>query len=722
MKYKSRTNSFSKTKTNIQNTITTLNFKIKNIHILLDDITTDKASGKNLKLKRYSSLKNNNDYYHKFATMTNIDSNNFIYNKKKFNSKKSKDEKEKSVKSIPISFKRFESYKTTETTIPSFLTTTEGFYTPNLTGLISERNNINKKLSHNKINYNDIRCKIDYIIDDNNKIYKKKNNNDKNRCSYRRSFDTYNIAPIIFRTKMLKGNFAKKKNILKSKTINIINCKENLIVKPTIEKKKIKIIFNQNKKNNPNSLLNIKYIILIQKWWKRIKKKEISYKIPKENNLNQIYYISKYYYKNNNLSIILIQKYFKKFLSRINFYNLIQFKANKKYNNNIIQKPEIKACYITKKYSNEASQIVSKNITFGNKITNNIYEKRRNLKYKLINNYNSLSYNVAKSNYNLNYDQNIVQSFNNSELQDYNNNDIINKLSYEIVYKKDINNNIKCFDNSYKILHELFIRNIFQKLNSILFQSGYNYKSLLNFINSIYWIFIKFQIEHFFKNLFYFSTKKFNFIKNIFRHINIYQRNNFIKNEIIELIEKNFSGKINDEKIDIKLLKFTSEQENNLINTQVFKDDKNLIHYIYLFFKLEKNKKVNKNFIENRLIKEPLNYRNIFTIVRYIDNLDEKISTNKICTNCFCKKNEKVCSLNCNCHFPMNVILKNSFNLNNKKIKKQFNTYQISEENIENNQNILNIKPKNHLELFKSCENNYIRGLRINQTFHYFNK
>ena len=718
MKYKSRTNSFSKSNTYIKNTITTLNFKIKDIHILLDDITTDKASRNNLKIKRYSSLRNNNDYYQNFTTMTNKDSNNYIYNKKKFNSKKSKDEKEKSVKSIPISFKRFDSYKTTDTTIPSFLTTMEGFYTPNLTGLISERNNLNKKLSHNKINYNDIRCKIDYIIDDNkNKIYKKKNNNDKSRCSYRRSFNTYNITPIIFRTKILKGNFAKRKNILKSKTINIKNCQTNVIVKPTIEKKKIKIVFNHKNKINSSSFFNLKYIILIQKWWKRIKKKEIIYKIPKENNLNQIYSISKYYYRNNNLSIILIQNYFKKFLSRSNFYNINPLKANNIHNNTIIQKPEIKACYITKLINNETSPVISKNITFGNKKINNIYEKRRNLKYKLIYNYNALSYNVAKSNYNLKYDQNTIQSFNNSELRDYNNNDIINKLSNEIMNKNMIKSN-----KSFTILRQMFIRIIFLKLNSILFQVGYNYKSLLNFMNSIYWIFIKFQIGNFFKNLSYFSTKKFNFIKNIFRHINIYQRNKFIKNEIIELIEKNFSGKINNDKIDIKLLKFTSEQENNLINTQVFKDDKNLIHYIYLFFKLEKNKKVNKNFIENRLIKEPLNYRNIFTILRYIDNLDQKINTNKICTNCFCKKNEKVCSLNCNCHFPMNIILKNSCDLNNKKILREFNTYQICEENIENNQNILNIKPKNHLELFISSENNYIRGMRINKTFHYFNK
>ena len=93
-------------------------------------------------------------------------------------------------------------------------------------------------------------------------------------------------------------------------------------------------------------------------------------------------------------------------------------KANNIHNNTIIQKPEIKACYITKLINNETSPVISKNITFGNKKINNIYEKRRNLKYKLIYNYNALSYNVAKSNYNLKYDQNTIQSFNNSELRD----------------------------------------------------------------------------------------------------------------------------------------------------------------------------------------------------------------------------------------------------------------------------------------------------------------
>jgi hypothetical protein len=258
---------------------------------------------------------------------------------------------------------------------------------------------------------------------------------------------------------------------------------------------------------------------------------------------------------------------------------------------------------------------------------------------------------------------------------------------------------------------------------------GYKYKSLLNLINSIDLLFIKKKLVLFFENFSYYNTKKINFIRNIRRHINIYKKNNYIKNEIIELIEINLPKEINYEKLESLMINFTSKQENNLINTQILKEDNSLMHYIYLFFKYEKNKKINTNFIENRLIKEPLNYRNIFTILRYIDNLDEKINSNKICTYCFCKTNEKVCSLNCGCHFPMNKFIMNSYDLNNINKKRTSKTYQINEENIENNPNIINIESRNLIRNFNEkhniknqFENNYIRGMRINKTFHYFNK
>ena len=51
MKFKSRKN-LSVDSNNFNNTITTFNLKIKNIHILLDDITTNKTSKNSKKIKR----------------------------------------------------------------------------------------------------------------------------------------------------------------------------------------------------------------------------------------------------------------------------------------------------------------------------------------------------------------------------------------------------------------------------------------------------------------------------------------------------------------------------------------------------------------------------------------------------------------------------------------------------------------------------------------------
>ena len=750
MKYKSRTNSLPSADT-IKNNITTYNLKIKNIHIILDDITTDKASKNIDNIKRSNSLQNNNEFLQKFSTMTYNNSYKFIYNKKRFNSRNIKEDKDKSVKSIPINFKKTDSYKNTEITIPSFLTTMEGFYTPNLTGLISERNHLNKKIFLNQVNCNDICCKMDKLLDNNNNIYIKKNNKDKNRSSYRRSLNKNNIVPIIFRTKVISNKGNRNSLNIKGKTLNLKYSQDNVMIKPSIEKKKIKIKFNKKGsktflKSDKVCYNNLKFIIRIQNWWKKVKSKSIIKKnviliqkifkaflkrknindgknriiinkIPKDNNFKQNYFVSKVYYKNNIVSIILIQKYFKRHLTKIHFYNSSYIHFN-------MQKPEIKVCFITKGIKQISSLSNIKNITFGIKRLNTISKKKRNLKFKsLINNYNSFSYNFTTKNYNLKTDDNSFISMNNSEIHDFNDNDIINKITYEIVNKNNNNNNI---DNNDLI--NLFIRNIFYKLNSFLFQVGYKYKSLLNLINSIDLLFVKHKLVLFFENFSYFNTKKINFIRNIRRHINIYKKNNYIKNEIIELIENNLPKEINYEKYEYLMINFTSDQEYNLINTQIFKEDNNLMHYIYLFFKYEKNKKINTNFIQNRLIKEPLNYRNIFTILRYIDNLDEKINNNKICTNCFCKTNERICSLNCSCHFPKNKFLMSSYEMNNKNKKRISKTYQINEENIENNSNLMNIESRNLIRNFNEkhniknlFENNYIRGMRINKTFHYFN-
>ena len=763
MKYKSRPNSLINSN-NFNRTITTFNLKIKNIDILLDDITTNKASQNVKKIKRSNSLQNNNDFYQKFSTKTYNSSLYLIYNKKRLKSKKDKkdkkekEEKDKTVKSIPISFKRNDSYQKTESPSVSFLTTMDRFYNTNLTGLISERNNLNKRLFINRVNYNDnndISNTIDDIIEK-NKIYIKKFNKGKFRYNYRRNSIKNENLHIIFRTKLFNNKGKKENLVYKSKTLNLKLNQPFINSQKKIEKKKIKFNFKrENKKETRiNYYFNIKSIILIQKWWKSIKLKIITNKnaiiiqkafryflkrkifnnpslinkIPK-NNFCQI---SKLYYKNNIQDITLIQKYFKKYLIKIQFYNFLPFNNNLIPYHFLFQKQKIRPCYITKK-NNLTSFLKGQNITFAKKKIVSISKRKRNLKYKsLINNYSSFSYNFRAKGYDLKADENSVQNINNSESHDFNNNDIINKITYEITNQNDIKNNQFKYEEKMD-LYGLFIKNIFLKINSTLFQVGYKYKSLLNFINSIDWIYIKYKLDSFFEILSFLKTRKINFIRNICRHINIYKKSNYIKNEIIELIEHNLPKGINCGNFDYKTINFTLEQENNLINTQIFKEDKNLINYIYLFFKYEKNKKVNINFIENRLIKEPLNYRNIFTILRYIDNLDEKINTNKICTNCFCKKNERVCFMKCNCHFLMNLINLKSHDFNKKRIKQEFKTYHIGDEVIENNPNILNTEQRNNMNYIKSkvnkIDNNninnniiVIRKIRINKTFDYFNK
>lgn len=294
----------------------------------------------------------------------------------------------------------------------------------------------------------------------------------------------------------------------------------------------------------------------------------------------------------------------------------------------------------------------------------------------------------------------------------------------------------------------------------------YNYINLSNFISSIFNSIIKYKKKIFLDNLsLYYNynknelkvKRKENLLNIIIRNILVYIKNNKIKNEVIELIQKNLPQNIDINNINLTdknlLFNISSElKEENFINTQIFKtNDNNLINYIYLFFKFEKNKNfINYNFIQNRLMKEPLKYRNIFTIIRYIDNLDDIINNKKICMNCFCKKNEKKCMTNCNCHYVHNIINGKRFNNiipRSKARKSSLKKYILNNivnndkenNNIGNiiiNKNMYTLELKNDKlgesdecqeteSLNKSnniSENNIVNEIHIKKAFNYFEK
>ena len=136
----------------------------------------------------------------------------------------------------------------------------EGFYSTNLTGLISERNNYNKILYLDHTNCKDIRCKIDDLLD-NNKVYIRKINNSKPKCNLRKNNNKHSNTPIIFRTKAINNKRNKNKFILKSKTLNLKYGLEAKIQEPRIVNKKIKFDFNHDKTKETKNSSKIHYYL-----------------------------------------------------------------------------------------------------------------------------------------------------------------------------------------------------------------------------------------------------------------------------------------------------------------------------------------------------------------------------------------------------------------------------------------------------------------------------
>ena len=794
MKYKS--NSYSHLNNpRINNMITTVNLKIKDIHILFDDVDTNNIHNKNLNKKSNSISK----IYQK--NIKTLNSHKLYYHKKNIQSLR---DSRKKMRTIPINLKK-NVFNLNNSTTPSSLSNTvdvnnyNSYYSKD-SSFNSQRNNkLNciPNINTDRILYTKRIKNINNFIEPNKrKIYYRNINFSSNRKpSSLTSTTPGNFIYNKFNNKTM--NFYNKTMNLESNKINnfknVSNHRINI-------KRKIKFnCINYDEDNKKKYFLYLKNCLIIQTWWKNIKQKSVlkyfiimiqkifrgyifrkhykykfSFKTINKYN-NKLHYITKCYYKNALQNIILLQRKIRKVLMRIKLFQLyhINNSSNKKTNldfslNKYIdfpnQKPIYKICYISKIIKNNKS-INNNSLSFIKKRIKTIIKNKNNRRIKiekdkdnnkiifinksLIESSPNL-YNKIINEKNINYINNMltIQTIDSRESQDF------TKFDF---FKKN-NNNAYCF------LQNFFKNNIIHKLYLLLLKMKYNYINISNFIKAIFNAIIKYYKRKFFENisLSLYSNNKYksnfkrkeNLINIIIRHINIYKKNNFTKNEVIDIIEK-YIPEISELILKNKNILFNLSSElieDNLINAKIFNNNNNnLINYIYLFFKYEKNKDfINYNFIQNRLMKEPLNYRNIFTITRYIDNLDEKINNNKICMKCFCKKNEKKCMLNCTCHSNLNKTNVNencysNFISKNKIRKSSLKKYNTRTNPIKNdkenndingkviNKNIYSLEMKNNINVESDecqesetinasniSEHNLVNEIHINKTSNYF--
>ena len=756
----------------INNMITTVNLKIKDIHILFDDIDTNKKS--------YSLSKNSKNYQKNIDSYpsSTLNSHKIYYHKKNVQSLRNS---RKKMRTIPINLKKNVFYLNNSSSKPQSLSNTVD---------VNNYNSYNSYNSNGIPTINTDRTLFTKKIKFNNNFIEQSN---KRKIYYRNNYFSSNKKPTSL-TSITPRNYIYNKFC--NKTLNLESNKipnyKNVSHHAHEFNIKRKIKFNNCPKNDEKNKKKYFYLLrkclIIQNWWKNIKQKSVlkyfiimiqkifrgyifrkkyKYKYsPKTINKynNKLHFITKCYYKNALHIIILLQREIKKFLMRIKLYQLYHLNnnsSNKKTNLDIpynifqSQKPVNKICYISKVIKNNKS--INSNNSFLKKKIKSIIKNRNNRRIKIDkdkddnkiifinksliesspNLYNKI---INEKNINFINDMLTIQTIDSRESQD------CPKFDF---FKKNTN-------NAYYFLQNLFKNNIIHKLYLILLKMKYNHINLSNFIKTIFDAIIKYNKRKFFERIslvLYYNNKyksnfkrKENLLNIILRHISIYKKNNCIKNEVIDLIKKYIPEYLD---LNLKKKNILSESiEDNLINEKIFiNSNNNLINYIYLFFKYEKNKDfVNYNFIQNRLMKEPLNYRNIFTITRYIDNLDEKINHNKICMLCFCKKNEKKCMMNCNCHSAHNAYNVNENCFSNIKSKnkirksslKKFNTKTNGKENNDMNgkainKNIYSFDMKNNInaesdeclesETFNASnisEHNLVNEIHINKTSNYF--
>ena len=130
-------------------------------------------------------------------------------------------------------------------------------------------------------------------------------------------------------------------------------------------------------------------------------------------------------------------------------------------------------------------------------------------------------------------------------------------------------------------------------------------------------------------NLFFYLLKR---IINIYNNLLINKKNYSQYSDFIKIIERNLSNNINNLKKYNFINIIPKNNENDLINTQIFINEDNLINFLAFIIKIEHNGFLINN-IKNIIIhlnkSVKLNFRNIFTIMRYADTLYEMIIQKK---------------------------------------------------------------------------------------------
>ena len=367
----------------INNMITTVNLKIKDIHILFDDVDTYNMHKKNLNKKSYSISKNIES-----SPNSTLKSQKIYYHKKNIQSFRNS---RKKMRTIPINLKKnvfnLNNSSTPQSLSNTFDVNNFNSYNSKDSSFNSQRNNIINGIP----NINTDRILYIKKIKNINNFIEQSN---KRKIYYRNNYFSSNRKPT-FLTSVTPRNFIH--NRFCNKTMNLesnkINNYKNVSNHKFNIKRKIKFnCINYDQNNKKKYFYILKNCLIIQSWWKNIKQKSVlkyfiimvqkifrgyifrknykykySFKTINKYN-NKLHYITKCYYKNALQIIILLQREIRKFLMRVKLYQIYHFNnssnCNKKtyldipYNQYINfpnQKPIYKICYISKIIKNNKS-------------------------------------------------------------------------------------------------------------------------------------------------------------------------------------------------------------------------------------------------------------------------------------------------------------------------------------------------------------------------------